>query len=72
MRGAALGAGVGEVAASGSGAVTFARTAELNSLSAAGRELRLSAAVVSSRIAKLEKQLGVRLLNRMVQDSYEG
>jgi DNA-binding transcriptional LysR family regulator len=42
----------------------FARTAELNSLSAAGRELRLSAAVVSSRIAKLEKQLGVRLLNR--------
>lgn len=42
----------------------FARTAELSSLSAAGRELRLSAAVVSSRIAKLERQLGVRLLNR--------
>lgn len=42
----------------------FARTAELNSLSAAGRELRLSAAVVSSRIAKIEKKLGVRLLNR--------
>ncbi|MGI9412334.1 MAG: LysR family transcriptional regulator [Hyphomicrobiales bacterium] len=42
----------------------FARTAELKSLSAAGRDLRLSAAVVSNRIAKLEKRLGVRLLNR--------
>ena len=42
----------------------FAKTAELSSLSAAGRELRLSTAVVSSRIAKLEKQLGVRLFNR--------
>ena len=42
----------------------FARTAELSSLSGAGRELRLSAAVVSSRIAKLEKRLGVRLFNR--------
>ncbi len=42
----------------------FARTAELKSLSAAGRDLRLSAAVISNRIAKLEKLLGVRLLNR--------
>lgn len=42
----------------------FARTAELKSLSAAGRDLRLSAAVVSNRIAKIERQLGVRLLNR--------
>ncbi len=42
----------------------FARCAELKSLSAAGRDLRLSAAVVSNRISKLEKQLGVRLLNR--------
>ncbi len=42
----------------------FAKTAELSSLSAAGRDLRLSTAVVSSRIAKLEKQLGVRLFNR--------
>ncbi|MEM7426442.1 MAG: LysR family transcriptional regulator [Pseudomonadota bacterium] len=42
----------------------FARVAELKSLSAAGRELRLSTAVVSNRIAKLEKEHGVRLLNR--------
>lgn len=42
----------------------FARAAELSSLSAAGRDLRMSAAVVSNRIAKLEKHLGVRLLNR--------
>jgi DNA-binding transcriptional LysR family regulator len=42
----------------------FARTAELKSLSAAGRDLRLSPAVISNRIAKLERQLGVRLLNR--------
>ena len=42
----------------------FARTAELKSLSAAGRDLRLSAAVVSNRIAKIERQLGVRLFNR--------
>ena len=42
----------------------FARAAELSSLSAAGRDLRMSAAVVSNRIAKLERHLGVRLLNR--------
>ena len=42
----------------------FARTAELKSLSAAGRDLRLSAAVVSNRIAKIERKLGVRLFNR--------
>ena len=42
----------------------FARVAELKSLSAAGRELRLSTAVVSNRIAKIEKEHGVRLLNR--------
>ena len=42
----------------------FARVAELKSLSAAGRELRLSSAVVSNRIAKLEKEHGVRPLNR--------
>ncbi len=42
----------------------FARVAELKSLSSAGRELRLSSAVVSNRIAKLEKEHGVRLLNR--------
>jgi DNA-binding transcriptional LysR family regulator len=42
----------------------FARVVERASLSAAGRELRLSPAVVSSRISKLEARLGVRLLNR--------
>ena len=42
----------------------FAKTAELKSLSAAGRDLRLSAAVVSNRIAKIERKLGVRLFNR--------
>ena len=42
----------------------FVRVAELSSLSAAGRDLRLSAAVVSNRIARLEQRLGVRLLNR--------
>jgi DNA-binding transcriptional LysR family regulator len=42
----------------------FARVVERTSLSAAGRELRLSPAVVSARITKLEARLGVRLLNR--------
>ena len=42
----------------------FAKVVELKSLSAAGRELRLTAAVVSSRIATIERKLGVRLLNR--------
>ena len=41
----------------------FVRVAELGNLSAAGRELRHSAAVVSNRIARLEERLGVRLLN---------
>ncbi len=42
----------------------FVRVVERGSLSAAGRELRLSPAVVSARITKLEARLGVRLLNR--------
>ena len=42
----------------------FVRVVERGSLSAAGRELRLSPAVVSARITKLESRLGVRLLNR--------
>ena len=42
----------------------FVRVVERASLSAAGRELRLSPAVVSARITKLEGRLGVRLLNR--------
>ena len=42
----------------------FVRVVELGSLSAAGRDMRLSAAVISNRIARLEKDVGTRLLNR--------
>ncbi len=43
---------------------TFIRVYDLGSMSAAGRDLRVSAAVVSSRISELEKHLRVRLFNR--------
>jgi DNA-binding transcriptional LysR family regulator len=43
---------------------TFVRVHELGSMSAAGRDQRISAAVASARIAELEKYLGVRLFNR--------
>lgn len=43
---------------------TFIRVYDLGSMSAAGRDLRISAAVSSSRIADLEKHLGIRLFNR--------
>ncbi|NKB52408.1 MAG: LysR family transcriptional regulator [Rhizobiaceae bacterium] len=43
---------------------TFVRVYELGNMSAAGRDLRVSGAVTSSRIAELEKHLGVRLFNR--------
>ncbi len=43
---------------------TFVRVFELGSMSAAGRDLRVSAAVSSSRISELEKRLGVRLFYR--------
>ena len=42
----------------------FVRVVEQGSLSAAGRQLRLSAAVVSHRMQALEAHLGTRLLNR--------
>jgi DNA-binding transcriptional LysR family regulator len=42
----------------------FVRVVELGNLSAAGRDLRVSAAVASIRIKELEKHLGVRLFNR--------
>jgi DNA-binding transcriptional LysR family regulator len=42
----------------------FARVVELGSLTAAGRDMRMSPAVVSNRIARLETRMGVRLLNR--------
>ncbi len=53
----------------------YLRVVELGSLSAAGRQLRLSAAVVSHRMQTLEAHLGVRLLNRTtrrVQPTEEG
>ena len=42
----------------------FVAVVEYKSFSQAGRELRVSTAVISARVAKLEKQIGVRLLNR--------
>ncbi len=42
----------------------FIRVVDRQGFSAAGRQLRMTTAVVSSRIAKLEQRLGVRLLNR--------
>ncbi|MCI2401140.1 LysR family transcriptional regulator [Aliiroseovarius subalbicans] len=43
---------------------TFVRVYELGSMSAAGRDLRISPAVTSSRISQLEGHLGVRLFQR--------
>jgi DNA-binding transcriptional LysR family regulator len=40
------------------------RAVELGSFSAAGRNMRLSAGVVSHRIGALERHLGRRLFNR--------
>jgi DNA-binding transcriptional LysR family regulator len=42
----------------------FVRAVELKSISAAARNLRLSAAAASHRILQLEEKMGVRLLNR--------
>jgi DNA-binding transcriptional LysR family regulator len=43
---------------------TFVRVYELGSMSAAGRDLRISPAVTSSRISSLEEHLHVRLFQR--------
>ena len=43
---------------------TFVRVYELGSMSAAGRDLRISPAVTSSRISALEEHLNVRLFQR--------
>ncbi len=51
------------------------RVVDCQGFSAAGRQLRLTTAVVSSRIARLEQRLGVQLLNRTtrsVQPTEEG
>ena len=45
-------------------AEVFCHVVEQGSFSKAGRVLRVSTAVVSARIAKLEERLGIRLLNR--------
>lgn len=42
----------------------FVRVVELGSITAGGRDLRLTPAVASNRIKELEKRLGVRLFNR--------
>ncbi len=42
----------------------FVRVVELQNLSAAGRDMRISPAVASNRIKELERYLGVRLFNR--------
>lgn len=42
----------------------FVRVAELGSLSAAGRDLKLSQPAVSQKVTALEQHLGVRLVNR--------
>lgn len=43
---------------------TFVRVYELGSMSAAGRDLRISPAVTSARISQLEEHLGVQLFQR--------
>lgn len=44
--------------------VTFARVVKAGSFAAAARRLKVSSSVASKHVAKLEKTLGVRLLNR--------
>jgi DNA-binding transcriptional LysR family regulator len=47
---------------------TFVRVYELGSMSAAGRDLRISPAVTSTRIAQLEEHLSVRLFQRTTRN----
>ncbi|PCH66921.1 MAG: LysR family transcriptional regulator [Rhodobacteraceae bacterium] len=47
---------------------TFVRVYELGSMSAAGRDLRISPAVTSARISQLEQHLGVRLFQRTTRN----
>ncbi|MDF1584872.1 LysR family transcriptional regulator [Marinimicrococcus flavescens] len=47
----------------------FVRVVEAGSLSAAGRQLRMSPAVVSHRLQQLENHLGVRLINRTTRQA---
>lgn len=47
---------------------TFVRVYELGSMSAAGRDMRISPAVTSSRISQLEERLSVRLFQRTTRN----
>lgn len=47
---------------------TFVRVYELGSMSAAGRDLRISPAVTSARISQLEEHLAVRLFQRTTRN----
>ncbi|GHF66819.1 LysR family transcriptional regulator [Seohaeicola zhoushanensis] len=47
---------------------TFVRVYELGSMSAAGRDLRISPAVTSARISQLEDRLNVRLFQRTTRN----
>ncbi len=44
--------------------IIFARVVQLGSMSEASRQLNISRSAVSKQVAKLEKRLGMRLLNR--------
>ncbi|QDY71659.1 LysR family transcriptional regulator [Qingshengfaniella alkalisoli] len=46
----------------------FVRVVELGSITAGGRDLRLTPAVASNRIKELESRLGVRLFNRTTRN----
>jgi DNA-binding transcriptional LysR family regulator len=48
--------------------IIFARVAEANSFSEAARRLKMPASTVSRRIAELETQLGVRLIERSTRN----
>ena len=50
----------------------FAEVAREGSYTRAAGRIGISPSGLSQAIRTLEQQLGVRLLNRMVQDKYEG
>ena len=50
------------------GLVVFARVVEAQSFSEAGRRLGMSPSVVSKQVARLERSLGARLLNRTTRN----
>ena len=50
----------------------FAAVAEAGGFRAAAQARNLSASSLSEAVRRLEGDLGVRLLNRLVADAYEG